>query len=880
MNRESVVTGIFCGILIISCGTDENFTPQCEENETKPCGRGACEGEKSCVNGLWSICSTVDADCGDCCYCDEYGKETFDCVNCHDLDNDGHNCLICGGDDCNDNNASIYPELYDPCDGVDNDCDQLIDEDETAVSCGNQLCAGFKQCVSGRIAQCRFDEFGSPINCVNDFWSECSSGGQSCGECCVCDEAGTPTQSCAVCEEGAVQACGQSECASVRVCADDAWSDCFSGGQSCGQCCRCDAEGREQMICNTCEDGESLTCGSGDCIGFKVCAGDAWSDCSSYSRRCGDCCYCGPDGNEQYICDVCEDGQTRGCGINECSGGYQICVNGAWGACTSQSQSCGDCCRCDEDGQPQEICNVCEDGQSQPCGSGQCQGYSECVSGQWSSCSTANDSCGTCCLCDLQGEPQSSCVACEEGQARSCGDASCGGYQICIAGQWPACSSQTDSCGHCCACDEYGNAQYFCTVCEHGQLRACGDGACSGYQLCLNDEWLDCSTEGIDCGTCCRCDADGQESFDEDQYYDCPNTDCPELSSCVNGWALCGGYLGGQIYYYSQAHQLAGACQDVHTCANQSCLAGDWLQCEADSDSDGYSPSCGDCDDTSSTVRPNHPEVCNDWVDNNCDGQTDEGCCPDLDGDSYEDAACGGSDCNDNNVFINPSVPEGCDDLVDNNCDGQTDEGCCPDLDGDSFRDAACGGSDCNDNTAQAYPGAMEICDGLDNDCDSGIDNIMSHTFDVSGTFYVIPNAKCASDPCCYYPNHFDIGMISTINFNGIDFTAINPAVIYTTVNVNNLYYSNTANSQAQVQFILYQADSTSQTLANQFNFPRADQCGTLSYLLSSGSAVIINSFTSSLASHPVSLELFVPSAGDYGIALRNFSATISMSCY
>ena len=33
------------------------------------------------------------------------------------------------GGDCNDANADIHPVLDDPCDGLDNDCDQGIDED-------------------------------------------------------------------------------------------------------------------------------------------------------------------------------------------------------------------------------------------------------------------------------------------------------------------------------------------------------------------------------------------------------------------------------------------------------------------------------------------------------------------------------------------------------------------------------------------------------------------------------------------------------------------------------------------------------------------------------------------------------------------------------
>jgi hypothetical protein len=64
-------------------------------------------------------------------------------------------------------------------------------------------------------------------------------------------------------------------------------------------------------------------------------------------------------------------------------------------------------------------------------------------------------------------------------------------------------------------------------------------------------------------------------------------------------------------------------------------------------------------------------------------------------------------DCED---YLTPSK-EICDQL-DNNCNGEIDEGF--DLDNDNF--SICNG-DCDDNNNKIYPGAPEICDGLDNNC-------------------------------------------------------------------------------------------------------------------------------------------------------------------
>lgn len=74
-------------------------------------------------------------------------------------------------------------------------------------------------------------------------------------------------------------------------------------------------------------------------------------------------------------------------------------------------------------------------------------------------------------------------------------------------------------------------------------------------------------------------------------------------------------------------------------------------------------------------------------------------------------------DCNDNDYWIHPGAPEICD-KKDNNCNGQIDEGCCEDKDGDGHYAKAANcpeGDDCNDNDPTIHPGATEICDGKDN---------------------------------------------------------------------------------------------------------------------------------------------------------------------
>ena len=144
----------------------------------------------------------------------------------------------------------------------------------------------------------------------------------------------------------------------------------------------------------------------------------------------------------------------------------------------------------------------------------------------------------------------------------------------------------------------------------------------------------------------------------------------------------------------------------------------------SDADQDGFTLEQGDCNDANAGIFPGAAESCDD-LDNNCNGQTDEGY--DVDGDGY--TTCNG-DCRDNDPNSSPIASEVVDGL-DNDCDGipdnHTDQ---YDDDGDGFSEDQ---GDCNDepelNGASIGPKAIEIAvnqdgnaEGIDNDCDGKID--------------------------------------------------------------------------------------------------------------------------------------------------------------
>jgi hypothetical protein len=95
-------------------------------------------------------------------------------------------------------------------------------------------------------------------------------------------------------------------------------------------------------------------------------------------------------------------------------------------------------------------------------------------------------------------------------------------------------------------------------------------------------------------------------------------------------------------------------------------------------------------------------------VDNDCDGEVDEGCelaDPEADGDD-DGYTRGEGDCDDGNADVNPGADEIPGDLIDNDCDGVADDGAdTADADGDGFSIAD---GDCNDASAAVHPGADE----------------------------------------------------------------------------------------------------------------------------------------------------------------------------
>ena len=138
---------------------------------------------------------------------------------------------------------------------------------------------------------------------------------------------------------------------------------------------------------------------------------------------------------------------------------------------------------------------------------------------------------------------------------------------------------------------------------------------------------------------------------------------------------------------------------------------------EIDADGDGFNED-EDCDDTNADIFPGADEAC-DGVDNDCDGELDNGF--DADNDGFRSLDCAdGTDCDDTNADVNPDATEVPYDGIDQDCvDGDLD-----DVDMDGYASDAVGGPDCDDTNPDISPDAEDILkDGIDQDCD-GSDNI------------------------------------------------------------------------------------------------------------------------------------------------------------
>ncbi len=201
----------------------------------------------------------------------------------------------------------------------------------------------------------------------------------------------------------------------------------------------------------------------------------------------------------------------------------------------------------------------------------------------------------------------------------------------------------------------------------------------------------------------------------------------------IGGWSapVTGTYLvlieavsGGGSGGFALMIQCTEGCDDPLVCAaNADCPDGmvcwegmcfeDNVECRTDADC-----RAGEICEQGFCVEVCVPsvEICDDGLDNDCDGEVDEGCglpCAD-DADCPADQFCRAGQCIDAcGCASDADCPMGhvCEDCM-----------CVPACEEDADGDGFCAPEDCDDRNPAVHPYAADVCDGLDNDCDGEVD--------------------------------------------------------------------------------------------------------------------------------------------------------------
>ena len=664
------------------------------------------------VFAAWTGC--IPADGGD--KSPVTGTDSTHPTNDVDEDGDGY----AADDDCDDNDSAVNPGVVEVCDGVDNDCDGDADSDATDAAVWY---------LDGDA-----DGYGSEETLACDKPTGASSEG---GDCNDADATISPaaTETCNGVDDncdGSVDE-GQSPATWYTDADGDGYGDATASVEACSAPSGSVADGADCDDSNPaihpgaeeadCTDPTDYNCDGS--VGYSDVDADghpACADCDDTDAAVS------PSAAE--VCDAADRDEDCDTLTDDADDSVDPASMSTWYA-DADADGYGDTASSGCDASPGSVAlgGDCDDNDSS-----YNPGATE------TDCADPNDyNCdGSVGYSDVDGDGHPACSDCDDNDATI----SPGGTEVCDdADRDEDCDTFVDDADDSVAAtsmatwyvdgdgDGYGDVAVTACAAPSDAVELGGD--CDDSDPAYNpaaDE-SDCSDPNdYNCdGSSAYADADG------DGFAACNECDDGDASIHPDAEERCNGVddncdgTADEDTAVDAATWFLDADEDGYGAADAPVLA-----CEAPA---GATADALDCDDLRAEVSPAAIETCN-FIDDDCDGETDENDASDaptwytdLDGDGYGDGsesqlACvapagtvaDSTDCDDADAAFHPDADESdCTDPMDYNCDGST---AFADADADGF--PAC--LDCDDSNPERNPDAEERCNGIDDDCDSELD--------------------------------------------------------------------------------------------------------------------------------------------------------------